>query len=161
LRVAEPASGGDRVEENHFAVGARRPGVPAPDLLLPELLRPAGRELLDDAGSPPDPVALRAEPLRPVVGAGRGGPENRRERQGFDGHSPHRTDSESCRVLSRLAPRADDAPASMLMVCHRPTASGSTHPTRAFPARSAGLTVRLNRTRGCLRVTKTCARPTP
>src|SRR5262249_12142161 len=41
----------------------------------PQLLWPARRELVEDAGLLPMPVAVRAHPLRPVVGAGGDGGE--------------------------------------------------------------------------------------
>src|SRR5262249_1662896 len=56
----------------HAALGDGRPGVPPAQRRAPAGLEAVGGELVHDAGLAPDAVALRAEPLRPVVGTRHG-----------------------------------------------------------------------------------------
>src|SRR5262249_12446975 len=57
----------DAVGDVDLAAGDRGPGVAHADVLAPADLGPALGELGQDAGFPPDAVALGPQPLRPVV----------------------------------------------------------------------------------------------
>ncbi len=60
----------DAIGDVDQSIGHRRASVAAADVLLPEHLGPAGRELVQNALLAPDAVALWPEPLWPIVGPG-------------------------------------------------------------------------------------------
>ena len=63
------------------AIGDRRPRVALTDGSSPADLRPARGKLLEKAGFAPDTVALRTEPLRPIVGAHGSPPQHEQNRE--------------------------------------------------------------------------------
>src|SRR5262249_27498691 len=92
------ALGEGPVGDVDLAAGDGGAGVAAAVLDAPAPLGPAGRELLDAPLFAPAAVPLRAEPLRPVVGACGGGQQRQRQNRQ---HETEGTDVAHRRVSGR------------------------------------------------------------
>ena len=63
---------GVEVDDKHPPIGDRRPRVAIVDRNAPFHFRPVLGKFLEDPGLPPDAVAARPEPLRPIIGTDAG-----------------------------------------------------------------------------------------
>ena len=116
------------------SIGDRRPGIAAADRHAPAHRRSVCRELFEDARLPPDPIALRPEPLRPVVGAERWKSEGQNEKSESERHGRRLEDGDQKVRLMEGATFVDESEAGVSSGKNSDsTSSAVIGPPRAHP----------------------------